>query len=157
MRIDYFPWRPETYELRADEILDLAVSAMDIEMGKERFALALLQYAREYIRNCGAYSRDFRRRYHLPYVEQALELGIDGIQRMIEYVGEAELRQAVASSQQGDGFWQRLSSERTDTFYRLLIRTAREQGLHFGKMTAEEENELVQRVLCSMERGKRYE
>lgn len=156
VRIDYFPWRPEAYELRADEILDLVVSAKDIEMGKERFVSAFLQYAREYIRNCVTYSKDLRRRHHLPYVERALELGTTGIQQMIEYIGEAELREMVSSHQE-DGFWQRLCSEREDTFYKLLIRTAKECGLCLGKLTAEQENELVQQVLYSMEQEEKHD
>lgn len=48
VRIDYFPWRPEAYQLQADEIFDLIACGETIEIGKERFPAVLTQYAEEY-------------------------------------------------------------------------------------------------------------
>lgn len=159
VRIDYFPWRPEAYQLQADEIFDLIACGETIEIGKERFPAVLTQYAEEYKKNYDAYCKDARRRHHLPYMERVWALGTAGIDQMIVFVGEAELRQAAASPCHRSEFWQRLCSVREDAFFKQVLRIARERGLRFDELTQEQEDELVQQAMYDLEqeREERFE
>lgn len=155
VRIHYFPWRPEVFELQADEISDLTAQADTIEEGKEKLESKLLRYAGEYRQQYDDYSKDFRRQHHLPYVEQAWALKPAEIAQMIVYVGEEKLRKAVSTSYEGDVFWQQLCSEQMNDFCRTAICLAREQGLRFGKMTEEQKAGLTEQALCELEKKHR--
>lgn len=86
-------------------------------------------------------------------------LELPGIDQMIVFVGEAELRQAAASPCHRSEFWQRLCSVREDAFFKQVLRIARERGLRFDELTQEQEDELVQQAMYDLEqeREERFE